>query len=223
MSGGLYFTIPANYSDIAALGGIKRDNLSLPSHLRISAEIDSLSGFDHRNQHCPGPPPQRVCWQGSRYDDRLLSAPGPQCSLAGRRAGTEQSTGDSVYVYRWPDPPHHAGSPLSERGALFTKSLPLHPPRLKLKIVCKTLKNMTFLMNFKYSQARLKLLWETRRIIKGSFIKQCHIFVFLVEILFVTLGLGLGQEEATEWLGTGNDDLNYLITHRVRICLPLPR
>ena len=47
--------------------------------------------------------------------------------------------------------------------------------------------------------------------------------MFLVEILFVTLGLGLGQEEATEWLGTGNDDLNYLITHRVGICLPLPR
>ena len=50
-----------------------------------------------------------------------------------------QCTGDSVYVYRWPDPPHHAGSPLSERGALFIKS----PLRLKLN------KHKCLLLNFK--------------------------------------------------------------------------
>ena len=41
-----------------------------------------------------------------------------------------------------------------------------------------------------------------------------------VQILFVTLGLG--QEEATERLGRGNDDLNYLITHRVGLS-PTPQ
>ena len=38
---------------------------------------------------------------------------------------------------------------------------------------------------------------------------------FFVEIMFVTYRPRLGQEEATEGLGTGNDDLNYLITHHV--------
>ena len=46
------------------------------------------------------------------------------------------------------------------------------------------------------------------------------IFIFFVEIMFVTYRPRLGQEEATEGLGTGNDDLNYLITHHVGLVVP---
>ena len=38
--------------------------------------------------------------------------------------------------------------------------------------------------------------------------------------MFVTYRPRLGQEEATEGLGTGNDDLNYLITHHVGLVVP---
>ena len=30
----------------------------------------------------------------------------------------------------------------------------------------------------------------------------------------------MGQEEATEGLGTGNDELNYLITHHIGLVVP---
>ena len=46
------------------------------------------------------------------------------------------------------------------------------------------------------------------------------IFILFVEIMFVTYRPRLGQEEATEGLGTGNDDLNYLITHHRGLVVP---
>ena len=33
----------------------------------------------------------------------------------------------------------------------------------------------------------------------------------------------MGQEEATEGLGTGNDDLNYLITHHIGLVVSSPQ
>ena len=182
------FHHPSSLHDIAALGaGIKRIicHSVFTSYLRISEllRLISLSGSDHRNQHCPGP--QRVCWQGSRYDDRQAPL------FTGRAPGWDWA--GTVFMFtggptRLPSRAAHL-LPLSRERGTFYKYKPClwctSPPCFE-----------AYWGNCIWCSSKQTSNGKT---------------LYFVEIMFVKWRMG--QEEATEGLGTGNDDLNYLMTH----------
>ena len=111
----------AHYSDIAALGGIKRIICHSPLHVisQISGlRLILLSGSDHRNQHWPdtkGLLTGFTLWWQTHCS---LCALPVSCSLAGRRAETERGQCLCLQVAR-PASITSRGSPLSSFFTLY--------------------------------------------------------------------------------------------------------